>query len=158
MGIYVGFSSTGINENMISTKRPGAVGMSCFAGYTLIIDQNTVSGDSISFGLRFTECVAEIINSSVNGTSGYSVQNGIFFQCDFGSSMRLNAIENFSERGVYCYNTYPPDLGTYSSWGYNQIVSDSGYNVYYNPGNNPTDSLKAQYNWWGEYPPDPSRF
>jgi hypothetical protein len=114
----------------------------------------------LSIGFRIEWSDAEITDCSIRGTSGHPTQIGALFYLDSGSSIRRTSIENFSQDGVYCVysNHGVPDLGTDSSKGYNKIVSDLGYYVYYNPDYSPAESLKAQYNWWGEYPPDPNRF
>ena len=76
--------------------------------------------------------------------------------------IRNSEIKNFSEKGIHCVGSANVDLGTESSKGHNKIHSDSGYYVYYNQGaipiGSPPDTVYAQYNWWGECPPDSSRF
>ena len=160
VGIYVGLSSTKVNGNAISTNWPLADGIRSSDCTNLAIDETSVYGDSIDCGFWINRCRAEILNSWVQGTSGHPVQNGVIFLDDSGSFMRASLIRNFAERGVWCYHTQQPDLGTEQSHGMNSIYSSIGSAKYVHVLSKKGDpgSVMAQYNWWGQHPPDSNRF
>jgi hypothetical protein len=129
------------------------------------IDEVQIYNESPCSGVQFLWDQASTIKISnstfASNSSSPNLEGILFYLSHSNSSLRRTVIENFSDNGVRC-DRCEPDLGTDTGRGHNKILSDSGYYVYHNPGaipiGSPPDSVSAQYNWWGEYPPDSNRF
>jgi|GEM_PF-4866438 len=161
-GVWVSGDSVRVSATHIRNAEFGLHASSC---ENLLVEDIEVTGRIQTCGLAFLNSNAEIRHCRVEPDPDYPVPYGVSFS-DWGMSeddvysMRTCEVTNFSDAGVYLGfpGTLTPNLGTYSSHGNNKIYCDSAYLVYSVKAKGPADSVFAKYNWWGEYPPDSSRF
>jgi parallel beta-helix repeat protein len=130
-GIYLTGASPAISSNTLSNN--SSYGIFCHNTSDPSLSGNTMAG---------------------NGTAG--------LYCEYYSSPYLalpafsgnNVIANNSVYGIETYSYSNPVLGTGQARGYNSMFSNSSYDV----AEFSNCTVSAQYNWWGVYPANPSRF
>jgi hypothetical protein len=103
--------------------------------------------------------------SECDPCSAYIAYNDLLFN-HFGiksvnasPTVFYNRIVKNDSVGVFCSGTYLPILGDLSNAdstddGYNEIFGNLVFDVI----NEASDTVQAEYNWWGQYPPDSSQF
>jgi hypothetical protein len=152
-----------LGSNNIQNVARGLVAEDCI---NLQLSHVIVSGDVDEFGYYFDESDVSMSYCKFEGDTTYNTPVGVCFHSEStyprSLIMRYCKISNFSEKGIWSESHYHPeyvDLGTEQNHGINKIISNSGFLVY-NGGRwkGSVDSVKAQYNWWGSYPPSSSRF
>lgn len=168
-GLYIDDCSTKVSSNSISNAGYRGVCVmeqypTSFPSY-VILNNISVTGnlDEYGFYINWNHGYVKLEYCRVLPNADNGPEIGVIFQNDLTPniySMRVCEIKDFTWRGVYCHWYTTADLGTEDDKGYNQIFSDidSAWYVWADGGYRSLDSTYAQYNWWGEYPPDSNRF
>ncbi|MCK4784446.1 MAG: right-handed parallel beta-helix repeat-containing protein, partial [Desulfobacteraceae bacterium] len=167
-GLWIDDCSTKVSCNSISNAQyrgvcVGEQWLTSFPSY-VILDNIYVTGNLDDFGFYtygnsgFLEL--EHCRLLPNEDSGPSI--GVIFQNNAVGpnpySMRRCEITDFTEQGVFCHGQALPDLGTTDDKGHNKVYSDVDSAWYVYRSSKSLSPVSAQYNWWGEYPPESSRF
>ncbi|MGB7061376.1 MAG: right-handed parallel beta-helix repeat-containing protein, partial [Candidatus Zixiibacteriota bacterium] len=170
-GLWVQDCSTRVLSNTISNASNFAVCVgeewyTSFPSY-VTLDNISVTGELgyCGFWAYWNSGYVGLDHCKLLPSAGCGPPYGVAFDNDLVDSvyfMRHCEIKNFTVCGVFSnFTTTLLDLGTIDDKGYNKIHSnvDTAWYVYTAKGiGRYSSTVYAQYNWWGEYPPDPSRF
>jgi titin len=119
-----------------------------------IISGNDQYGVGIDGSGSNNMVLGNYIGTDVNGTGSLGNGDGIYCINSF-LVIQGNTISK-NEAGIRCEGTANTDLGGGPEirYGYNSIYDNQNYNIY----NDTTNTIMAEYNWWGQDPPDPGQF
>jgi parallel beta-helix repeat protein len=170
-GLYVDDCSTKVSSNTVSGSGGFAVsvGEQWLTSYPshVILDNISVEGELGDYGfyVYWNSGRVDLQNCTLAPDAGHGPLYGAVFENDLVDSiyfMRDCEIKDFTVYGVMSnWTNTILDLGTEDNKGFNKIHSnvDTAWYVYMNTGKaKGSSAVYAQYNWWGEYPPDSSRF
>jgi hypothetical protein len=129
-------------------------------GGTLTGERNVISGNDQNGvqiqGTEDNEVIGNYIGTNANGNAALgNAFDGINVIDDCLAMVQGNSIL-YNKNGVSCHGTSNPDLGGggYITQGNNNVYNNLDYDVY----NDTTNTIMAEYNWWGQDPPDPGQF
>jgi hypothetical protein len=167
-GLWVEDCSTKVSLNTVSNASDFGVcvGESYYTSFPsyVILDSISVTGelDHCGYWAYWNSGHVELNHCDLLPSAGHGPPYGVAFDNDLVDSiyfMRSCKITNFTLCGIYSnWTNTTLDLGTTDEQGYNKIYSDVDTAWYVNRQQKGLTPIYAQYNWWGEYPPDSGRF
>ncbi len=166
LGWLTDVGTINIHHNQFDGNTSGGVILRPSATSTVTISNNLFNGNG-------TASSSAILLQPQGGAMSADISNNTIDSFDWGIRMTLttqtinakimrNTITN-NTYGAHITNSLPATYvtvdaggGSLGSEGYNSIFNNSSADIYFNSGL--SETLAAQYNWWGQSPPDPTRF
>jgi hypothetical protein len=114
--------------------------------------------ENIIHGSEYGLFIGALSEAFIAGNTIYKNELGIR-AVNSASVVSGNKIVQNNSVGVYCSGVILPNLGDLSNAdttddGYNEICGNRSYEVF----NEASDTVQAENNWWGQYPPESSQF
>ena len=161
-GIWVESSlAPDITGNQLYAAGAGALyGIKCYEIATTPQLRGSISGNTIS-GHGQGGILVQASSPRIYSRNDISDNNSFGLDCRDGSFPVVESTDITGHSiGVNAWNVSYPDLGTFQGSvpsGYNSIHDNSNYNVV-NANDLPAQTIMAQLNWWGQAPPDSTKF
>ncbi|MDG7000409.1 MAG: right-handed parallel beta-helix repeat-containing protein, partial [Nitrososphaerota archaeon] len=155
--IVQGGSNPTISHNVLRNNYYHGVICSSNGATTPSINSNTATGDGAGFALYGSYGLLQA-NTSSGNRCGIYAQDGAYITSGSTNQKGANIITNNTAWGINATNSSTFSFGGWSGRYYmgtcNEIYGNTQWDVVSAGGS----SISAAYDWWGQYPPNTSKF